>query len=210
MKKESQIQILLVDDHPVVLEGLTTMIHAQPDMVVVGTATNGAQALEQFQKLQPDITLMDLRLPLMSGIEATAKIRAKSPTAQIIVLTSYDGDEDIYRALEAGARAYLLKDMVRTELIEAIRTVHAGQRFLPSSVANRLADRLSSPDLTARELDVLQFIAKGFSNKRIAVALGISENTVKLHIKNILSKLCVDDRTQAAVLAIQRGIITHQ
>jgi two-component system NarL family response regulator len=176
-------------------------------MRVVGEACDGKQAVELFRQHQPDITIMDLRLPNMTGVEAITEIRRNFPNARIIVLTTYDGDEDIYRALQAGARGYLLKDMSGDDLMDAIRTVHAGRSRIPPAVAQRLADRLGGPDLTTRELEVLKLIVSGKSNKEIGRDLFISEATVKTHINSLLSKLGVSDRTQAATTALQRGIV---
>src|SRR6185503_13038537 len=202
-----QIRILVVDDHFVVRMGLTTLINTQSDMTVVGEATNGKQAVELFRAEKPDVTLMDLRMPEMNGVAAITAIRAEFPDARIIVLSTYDGDEDIYRAFQAGARAYLLKDMHHDELVNAIRAVHQGQRFIPPAIANRLAERMPRSELTARELDVLRLIVKGMSNKEIASALRITEGTVKIHVNNLLAKLGVSDRTKAATTALQRGIV---
>lgn len=207
MSDDKPIRILIADDHFVVRMGLAAVIHTQPDMTVVAEATTGSQAIEFFRQHNPDITLMDLRMPEMDGIEAIIMIRREFPEGRFIVLTTYDGDEDIYRALQAGARAYLLKDMMRDGLIEAIRAVHAGQRRIPAEVANRLAERMNRTELTARELEVLRLIIEGKSNKEIAAKLFIAEGTVKIHINNILSKLGVSDRTQAATFALQRGIV---
>jgi two-component system NarL family response regulator len=198
---------MFVDDHPILREGLAAIIATQPDMQVVAEAGNGQQAVELFRRHQPDITLMDLRLPVMSGIEAMAAIRREFPDARFIVLTTYDGDEDVYRALQAGARAYLLKDLLRRELLDAIRAVHAGHRWMSPSVAMRLAERLPRSELTAREMDVLKLIVRGQSNKEIAATLGVAEGTIRIHVSNILSKLGVSDRTQAAVAALQRGLV---
>jgi two-component system NarL family response regulator len=176
-------------------------------MTVIAEATNGKQAVEQFRIHQPDITLMDLRMPVMSGVEAISAIRREFPQARIIVLTTFDGDEDIYRSLQAGAQGYLLKDMFFNELEEAVRKVHAGLRRIPNVVADRLAERMGSSNLTGRELEVLEQIVKGKSNKEIASVLRISEATVKSHINNLLSKLGVTDRTQAATTALQRGLV---
>ena len=202
-----QIRIMVVDDHFVVRMGLTTLINTQTDMTVVGEATNGKQAVELFRAERPDVTLMDLRMPEMNGVEAITAIRNEYPDCRIIVLTTYDGDEDIYRAFQAGARAYLLKDMHRDELLEAIRSVYRGQRFIPPAVASSLADRMPRSELTTRELEVLKLIVKGMSNKEIASALEITEGTVKVHVNNVLGKLGVSDRTKAATTAIQRGIV---
>jgi DNA-binding NarL/FixJ family response regulator len=207
MSASNRIRILIVDDHFVVRTGLAAVISTQPDMEVVGEAVDGRQAVEMFRKHTPDITLMDLRMPEMNGVQAIAAIRREFADARFIVLTTYDGDEDIYRALQAGARGYLLKDMLREGLIEAIRAVHAGQRRIPAEVANRLADRMTRTELTSREMEVLELIVRGRSNKQIGAELGIAEGTVKIHINNILSKLGVDDRTQAATSALQRGLV---
>lgn len=176
-------------------------------MTVVAEAGDGHQAIELFRQLNPDVTLMDLRLPVMSGVEAIAKIRGESCNARIIVLTTYDGDEDIHRALQAGAQGYLLKDMFREELLGAIRAVHAGYKRIPAAVGAKLAERVGNVDLTAREMEVLRLIAGGKNNREIGLALAITEGTVKGHVNNILSKLGVNDRTQAVTTAIQRGII---
>ena len=196
-----------MDDHNIVRSGLTALIGTEPDMTVVAEATNGQQAIDLFRQHQPDVTLMDLRLPLIGGVEAITSIRKEFPTARIIVLTTYDGDEDIYRALQAGACGYLLKGMLADELLEAIRAVHSGLRRIPAAVAQRLADRMGGPELTPREVEVLNLIVKGNSNKEIGAALFISEATVKTHVNNILGKLGASDRTQAATMALQRGII---
>jgi DNA-binding NarL/FixJ family response regulator len=201
------IRIMIVEDHAVVRQGLAALLATTPDFAVVAQAADGRQAIEQFRRHQPDVTLMDLRLPNMPGVEAIARIRIDFPQARIIVLTTFDGDEDIYRALQAGARGYLLKGMTAEELIEAIRSVHAGKSRIPAPVAERLAERMSAPTLTGRETEVLQLIVGGNSNKEIAAALAISEATVKTHINSLLSKLGVTDRTQAATTALQRGIV---
>ena len=201
------IRILVVEDHHVVRQGLVALIKTVEDMQVVGEACDGKQAVELFRQHQPDVTIMDLRLPHMTGVEAITAIRRDFPSARIIVLTTYDGDEDIYRALQAGARGYLLKDMSGDDLMDAIRTVHAGRSRIPPAVAQRLADRLGGPDLTGRELEVLKLIVSGKSNKEIGRDLFISEATVKTHINSLLSKLGVSDRTQAATTALQRGIV---
>ena len=207
MDVEKKIRILVVDDQAVVRQGFVALVNLVPDMLVIAEATNGKQAIEQFRIHQPDITLMDLRMPVMSGVEAISAIRREFPQARIIVLTTFDGDEDIYRSLQAGAQGYLLKDMFFNELEEAVRKVHAGLRRIPNVVADRLAERMGSSDLTGRELEVLEQIVKGKSNKEIASALRISEATVKSHINNLLSKLGVTDRTQPATTALQRGLV---
>jgi DNA-binding NarL/FixJ family response regulator len=201
------IRILIADDHFVVRMGLSTLINIQDDMSVVAEAANGKQAVEMFRALRPDVTLMDLRMPEMTGVEAIIAIRAQEPDARIIVLTTYDGDEDIYRAFQAGARAYLLKDMHHDDLLGALRAVHQGQRFIPPAIANRLAERIPRSELTTRELEVLKLIVKGMSNREIAATLFITEGTVKIHVNNLLGKLGVSDRTKAATTALQRGIV---
>ncbi|MGR3276206.1 response regulator transcription factor [Acaryochloris sp. 'Moss Beach'] len=200
------IRLLVVEDHPVVRHGIIAILSQAEDMDVIAEAENGLEAIDQYQKHQPDITLMDLRMPHLEGVEAIARIRAQTSKAQIIILTTYDTDEDIYRGLQAGARGYILKDTTATELIHAIRTVHGGKRYIPSEVALKLADRIDDSDLTDRELEVLQLLSKGNSNQEIAAALTISEGTVKFHINNILSKLGVKDRTQAVIVALKKGL----
>ncbi|MGC1295917.1 MAG: response regulator transcription factor [Alloacidobacterium sp.] len=201
------IHIMVVDDHHIVRQGLVALIGTIPDMKVVAEAADGVQAVESYRKHSPDVTLMDLRLPNKNGVDAIIEIRREFPGARIIVLTTFDGDEDIYRALQAGAKGYLLKGMNADELTEAIRVVHAGKSRIPAVVAERLAERMGGPSLTGRELDVLKRIVGGRSNKEIAGDLFISEATVKTHINSILSKLGVSDRTQAATTALQRGIV---
>jgi two-component system NarL family response regulator len=201
------IRIMIVEDHAIVRQGLAALLGTVPDFNVVAEAEDLSQAVAQFQRQQPDITLMDLRLGKSMGVDAIAQIRERFPEARIIVLTTFDGDEDIYRALQAGARGYLLKGMDSDELIEAIRAVHAGKKRIPAPVAERLAERMSGPALTTREVEVLRQIVLGANNKEIAAALNISEATVKTHINNLLSKLGVSDRTQAATTALQRGIV---
>ena len=207
MSQRLPIRILLADDHFVVRMGLSTLINTQDDMSVVGEAANGKQAVEMFRALRPDVTLMDLRMPEMNGVEAIIAIRAQEPDARIIVLTTYDGDEDIYRAFQAGARAYLLKDMHHDDLLGALKAVHQGQRFIPPAIANRLAERIPRSELTTRELEVLKLIVKGMSNREIAATLFITEGTVKIHVNNLLGKLGVSDRTKAATTALQRGLV---
>ncbi len=201
------IQIMVVDDHHIVRQGLVALIGTIPDMKVVAEAADGVQAVELYRKNHPDVTLMDLRLPNKNGVDAITEIRREFPAARVIVLTTFDGDEDIYRALQAGAKGYLLKGMNADELTEAIRVVHAGKSRIPAVVAERLAERMGGPSLTGRELEVLKRIVSGRSNKEIASDLFISEATVKTHINSILSKLGVSDRTQAATTALQRGIV---
>jgi len=204
---DETIRILVVDDHQIVPQGLVALLSTVPDFKVVAEAGDGSEAVELHRELKPDITIMDLRLPRMSGVDAITAIRAESPQARFIVLTTFDGDEDIYRALQAGAKGYLLKGMNAEELTDAIRTVHAGRARIPTIVAERLAERVSGTELTTREREVLQLIVKGLSNKEIGNQLHISEATVKTHINNLLSKLGVSDRTQAATTALQRGLV---
>jgi two-component system NarL family response regulator len=201
------IRILAVDDHRVVLEGISAMIGRQADMVLIGTAVTGEQGIALFREHRPDITLMDLQLPRMTGLETIRAIKCEAPAARVVVLTMYQGDEDIYRALEAGAAAYLLKDALSNDLIEAIRKVYSGQQPLPHDVAASLAARESQPLLTPREQEVIELIAAGLRNKEIARTLKISDDTAKVHVRNILNKFNVDDRTAAVRIALQRGII---
>ena len=198
---------MVVEDHHIVRQGLVALLATIPDMTVVAEAADGKQAIGLFRQHRPDVTLMDLRLPAMSGVEAVEQIRRDFPLARIIVLTTFVGDEDIYRALQAGARAYLLKGMFGDELMDAIRAVHSGKSRIPAIVAERLAERMGGPSLTGRELEVLELIVLGNSNKEIGGELAISEATVKTHINSILDKLGVTDRTQAVRTALQRGIV---
>ncbi len=201
------IRILVVDDHHIVRQGLVALLNTVPGFQVIAEAGDGVQAIALHRQHLPDITIMDLRLPQMNGVEAITHIRGEFPGARIVVLTTFDGDEDIYRALQAGAKGYLLKGMDADELTSAIRSVHAGKSRIPTVVAERLAERMSGSALTARELDVLRLIVHGRSNREIANDLHISEATVKTHINNLLSKLGVSDRTQAATTALQRGLV---
>ena len=201
------IRILTVDDHPLLREGIAALLGNEPDMRLVAEASNGREALVQFRKHRPDITLMDLQMPEVEGVEAMLAIRSEFPEARIIVLTTYNGDVRVLRALKAGARAYLLKGSLRKELLETIRTVHAGHKRIPPDVAVQLADYAAEDTLTAREIDVLQLIAGGNANKQIADRLTITEETVKGHVKNILSKLGANDRTHAVTISLKRGII---
>jgi two-component system NarL family response regulator len=205
MKKT--IRVLIVDDHFVVRIGLLTSLKMDPELSVVAEASTSGQAIELYRHHKPDVVLMDLRLPDMSGVEATAKLRKEFPDAKIIIISSFDADEDIYRAFQAGARAYLLKDVLGEELFRAVKSVHAGERYIPAAIARSLAGHTPGSDLTQRELEVLQLLIKGLSNKEIGEILGFTENTAKFHIKNILSKLQVSDRTEAATAAFQRGIL---
>jgi two-component system NarL family response regulator len=207
MPKSNPIRILIADDHLVVRVGLRSMIDTQPDMAVIAEAANGQEAVDLYRQHKPDIVLMDLRMPRMSGVEATAAICGQFPQALIVVLTTYDGDENIYQALHAGAHAYLLKDVPREEFLSAIRSVHSGQYCIPPVVAGRLAQRMPYSELSARELEVLKLVVEGMSNKEIASALSISESTVKNHVNSILGKMRVNDRTQAATTALRRGLV---
>jgi DNA-binding NarL/FixJ family response regulator len=204
------IRVLIVEDHNVVRQGLVALLNLVEGLEVVGEAADGIEAVTQFRKHRPDVTLIDLRLPRMSGVDAIESIRIETPQARFIVLTTYDGDEDIYRALKAGARAYLLKGMTSEDLITTIHAVHAGKSRIPPAIAERLAKRMGAEDLTPREFDVLEQIVQGKSNKEIAAELGILEATVKTHINSLLGKLGVADRTQAATAAIQRGIVPFE
>jgi len=202
-----QIRILVAEDHLVARVGVSTIVNMQPDMAVVAEASNGQQAVELYRQHLPDVALLDMRMPIMSGVEAATAIRSEFPGARMIALTTYGGDEDIRRALAAGVQAYLTKDVLHDELLKAIRAVYAGQTYLPAGVAASLAAQMPRPDLSAREVQVLELIVRGLANKQIAYSLNIAEHTVKNHVKNILSKLGVQDRTQAATAAIQRGIV---
>jgi DNA-binding NarL/FixJ family response regulator len=201
------IRVLVVEDHHVVRQGLVALLSVVDGVEVVGQAADGMEAIEQLAATRPDVTLIDLRLPKLSGVEVIQQVRAEQPHARFIVLTTYDGDEDIYRALQAGARAYLLKGMTLDVLVSTIRLVHAGKSCIPPVIAQKLAERMGTEQLTNREQDVLEQIVRGKSNKEIGAELDISEATVKTHINNLLGKLGVTDRTQAATAAIQRGLV---
>jgi DNA-binding NarL/FixJ family response regulator len=203
-------RILIADDHPVVRQGIAAIISQEPDMTVVAQAGSGAEAIDLFRRHRPDLTLMDLSLPDRTGVEVIETLLAESPDARFVVLTVYGGEDDIYLALKAGARAYLLKDAGGEVLVEAIRAVLEGKRYLPPGVASRLADRMSGTDLTRRELDVLKLLAAGGSNRRIAERLHVTEGTVKTHLNNILGKLGVTSRTQAILTALRRGIVRER
>ena len=200
------IRVLIADDHPIVRSGIVRMIELTDGMEVIAEAETGTQAVALFRQHQPDVTLMDLRMPEMNGVEAIISIRQEFPTAQIAILTTYDTDEDIFRGLQAGAKGYLLKDSKMVELIDAIRTLHTGKRYIPPAVGAKLADRMAQPQLSNREMEVLRLMASGKANQDICTELSISESTVKFHINNIFSKLGVSDRTQAIVLATKRGM----
>jgi two-component system NarL family response regulator len=201
------IRVLVVDDHPAFRAGLIALLNGEPDLEVVAEAGDGLAAIDVFRRERPDVTLMDLRLPGASGVEAILAIRKECSDARLIVLTTYDRDEDIFRAMQSGALSYLLKDASKEEIAGAIRAVHAGQPALPSGVATRLAERLRRPELTARETEVLQLLTRGRSNKEIGSALFISEETVKCHLKTLFAKLGVQDRTEAAITSIRHGIV---
>ena len=203
----ARMRVLLTDDHPVVREGFAAMIATEPDMAVVGQARSGEEAIELFRRVRPDVTLMDLRMPGMGGVEAIRALRREFPDSRIIALTTYDGDQDIYGALEAGAQAYLLKDMLCDEILAAIRAVHAAQRRIPAAVGTRLAERMTGPDLSEREQHVLALVATGKSNKEIAAAMEITEATVKGHMTDILGKFGVADRTQVVITALRLGLV---
>ena len=201
------IRILSVDDHPLLREGIAMLIENQPDMVLVAQAATGREAIEQFRQHRPDVTLMDLRLPDISGIDALIAIRSESPHACVVMLTTFEGDVEIQRALEAGARGYLLKTAPARELVEVIRQTHAGKKRIPAEVAAQLVEHMGDEALTAREVEVLKSLAEGNRNKDIGERLFISEETVKVHIKHIMEKLGANDRTQAVAIAVRRGII---
>jgi DNA-binding NarL/FixJ family response regulator len=205
-----RIRIMLVEDHQVVRQGLVSLLSTIDELEVVGAVGDGLEAVEMFRALKPDVTLMDLQLPKLGGVETIKRIRGEFPQARVIVLTTFDGDEDIYRALQAGARAYLLKGMPLEELLTTIHAVHSGRLHIPSAVAEKLAERVSGQELTARELSVLERIVAGRANKEISADLFISEATVKTHINSLLGKLGVADRTHAATVAIQRGLVSHR
>src|SRR5262249_35358381 len=202
-----RIRILVVDDHPLLHEGLASIIQCQPDMIVIGVANRGCDAVRQFRECKPDVTLMDLQLPDMSGIDAMISIRSEFPEARVIILTTFAGDVEIQRALQAGARGYVLKSMPPNELLDSIRQVHAGKRRIPAEIAAYLAEHFSDDPLTTREVDILRQLAGGNRNRDIAGKLFIAEETVKAHIKHIMDKLGANDRTQAVAIGVRRGII---
>ncbi|MHC5746361.1 MAG: response regulator [Nostoc sp.] len=208
MSQSTTIRVLIVDDHAVVRKGLATIINRDPEMTVIAQAEDGQQAIALFREYQPDVTLMDLRMPKMGGVEAIMAICAEFKQARIALLTTYDGDEDIYRGLQAGAQGYLLKDSKLGELLNAIRAIHNGQKYIPPEVGAKLLQRMSNPELSERELEVLRLMAQGRGNQEIGTALSIGESTVKSHVNRILSKLGVSDRTQAVITAVKRGIVS--
>jgi two-component system NarL family response regulator len=207
MKSENAIRVLVAEDHLIARVGITTILNSQPDIVVVAEASNGQQAVDVYRATKPDVGLLDVRMPVLGGIEAVAAIRLSFPEARLICLSTYGGDEDIRRALHAGAASYLTKDVLHDDLLKAVRAVAAGQDYLPAQVQAALQAQVPGPILSARELEVLELIVKGLANKQIAYVLSIAEHTVKNHVKSILDKLDVEDRTQAATAAIQRGIV---
>lgn len=207
MSEGRTIRVLAVDDHPLVRKGIASILANESDMDLVAEAGNGREAVERFIEYRPDVVLMDLRMPQMDGIEATRAIRREDPEARIIALTSYDGDQDIYRALEAGVRGYILKEMVHTDVVKAIRTVDSGKRLMPPEVAERLSEYFPQVALTPREVEVLSFVARGLANKEIAHKLGTANGTIKMHVQNILEKLGASDRTHAVTIAMERGIL---
>lgn len=207
MNRRDPIRVLVADDHPVVRAGLAAILATEPDISVIAEAGTGAEAVELHRRHHPELTLMDLRMPEMGGVEATRAICREFPTARVIVLTTYDGDEDIHRALQAGARGYLLKHMLRRELVAAVRAVQEGQRYIPAEVATRLAERDEGSTLTPREIEVLRLVSRGLTNDEIGGVLGIGGGTISTHLRSILRKLEVSDRTEAVTIALQRGVI---
>jgi DNA-binding NarL/FixJ family response regulator len=204
---DGRIRVLIADDHPLLRDGVASIIDNQPDMVLVSQAGNGREAIQMHREHRPDVTLMDLRLPDMSGIESMIAIRADSPEARVIILTTFDGDVDIQRALQAGASGYLLKSMPQKQLVEAIRQVHAGKRRIPAELAAQLAEHMGDDGLSEREIAVLKLVAEGNRNREVGEQLSITEETVKAHIRHIMEKLSAKDRTQAVAIAVRRGII---
>jgi two-component system, NarL family, response regulator len=202
------IRILIVDDHPVVRAGLVSMLGTQSELQVIGSASSGDEALNIIQRDSPDVVLLDLRMPGMNGVDTLLAIKRLGFSVRAIILTSYETDEDIYRAVQAGAQGYLLKDTSLREMVEAIKVIDGGKRYIPRLIAARLAERMMRTNITARELEILKMLAKGLTNKQIGHVLGISDNTVRNHVNSIIEKLEVSDRTEAATTAIQRGIIT--
>ncbi|WP_442932760.1 response regulator [Microcoleus sp. herbarium13] len=208
IQQSNMIRVLIADDHAIMRQGLAALLEQEPDLTVVAQASNGQEALTKFRQYQPDVTLMDVRMPQMDGVEAITALRTEFEAARIVVFTAYDGDEDIYRGLRAGAKSYLLKDTEPDELFLAIRTVVSGKKYISSAVGAKLADRMNTPQLSDRELEVIRLIVTGKCNHEISKILHISESTVKFHINNILGKLGVTDRTQAAIAALKRGMVS--
>lgn len=207
MSNKQPIRVFSIDDHPLLREGISALVNNQPDMMIIAEASNGAEAIQQFKQHLPDVTLLDLRLPDMSGIDVLIAIRSEFPQARIVMLTTFEGDVEVQRALQAGARGYLLKNMPPVELLEVIRQVHAGKKQIPPEVASQLLEHMSDVVLTEREVEVLREVAGGNRNREIAETLFISEETVKVHIKHIMEKLGAADRTQAVAIGVRRGII---
>jgi DNA-binding NarL/FixJ family response regulator len=207
MHSDGRIHVLCADDHPLVRKGIAWILAAEPDILLVAEAGSGHEALELFRMHLPDVTLIDLRMPGMDGVATTEAILQEFPDAKIIALTSYAGDQEIYRTLKAGVQGYLLKEMVHTEVVRAIRTVHSGKRLVPAEVSERLAEYMTQPALTPREVEVLSLIARGLGNKEVADELGTSDGTIRIHVQHILSKLGASDRTHAVSIALQRGIL---
>jgi len=205
--ENKRIRILIVDDHPVVRAGLSSMLATQPGIDVAGSASSGEEALDMVRRDMPDVVLLDLRMPGMSGIDTLLALKAMKAPARVIILTSFEMDENIYRAVQAGALGYLLKDTSQSQMLEAINTVHSGRRYIPSQIAARLAERMMRSNLTAREVEILEMLAKGLTNKQIGTALSISDNTVRNHVNSIMEKMEVSDRTEAVAVAIQQGIL---
>ncbi|MBW4470264.1 MAG: response regulator transcription factor [Stenomitos rutilans HA7619-LM2] len=203
----SPIRVLIADDHPIIRNGLAMIVNLKPEMTIAAEATNGLEAVELFRQHQPDVTLMDLRMPHMTGVEATSAIRQEFPDARVIILTTYDGNENVYRGLQAGAKGYILKDAPLDEIVRAIHIVHMGANYIPPVIGAKLVERLEQPQLSNREHDVLLLIAEGKNNQQVATVLRIQEGTVKFHINKIFSKLGVSDRAQATLVAIKRGIV---
>jgi two-component system, NarL family, response regulator len=207
MSIDNPIKIMVVDDHNIVRQGLISILDIQPDMEVVAEASDGSEAIERFLQYRPDVTLIDLRLPIISGVEVVKRIMKELPNSRFIALTTFDGDEEIYNALSAGVYAYLLKDIYLEDLLEAIRVVYKGNKYLTDSVGERLSERITHPGFTPRELEILKLMSNGRKNKEISELMGISHGTVRNHVSSILNKLQVNDRTQAVIVAVQKGII---
>jgi len=207
MEKKSPIKILVADDHPVVREGLAALINRRPDMTVIAEVSNGRELVAAFLEHRPDVSLVDLRMPEMDGADAMKAIREQAPSARVVVLTTYDDEEDIQRSLKAGAKAYLLKDAPREDLLACIKAVHEGRTLIPPAIAAKMAETIGAPTLSPREIEVLELVAEGKSNKEIAAALSITEGTVKSHLSALLGKLGASDRTQAVTIALKRGLL---